>query len=391
MDGDEIDRDPRYRLEYEKHYALVFTQYLIHLYGKYKPLGIVHISGQDRKKIPTYAVTIGHFQDVDTEIDYEACKRKNVTVIRRVGVGGGTIIGGPWLAQHIFVCDWSREENKKLFPDLDTAFGKIGQLTVRAYQYLGVKDAWYKHIGDVKVGLENRKITGFGFTTIANFLMMNQGINMGKPDLDYFIDVIRVPEEKIKDKPYKTIEEYLYAGMTSIEEEIGRRPSIDEVKDALIRAYKEVLDVELVELEFGEEDRNFWLDLYEKMEKEIGDKQIFMVSSSRRFSSIPEGCTLNFARYKGRKLVAAHVLVNKDGIIQDVMLSGDFFCKPSEYIGRIEECFRGLPVEAKDLMVERVRKIFSLNGWEAPMLSPEDFVKPVVEAGLKALKKVSNR
>ena len=391
FDGDELEGDPRYKDEYEKYQAVGFTQYLLYLYSKYKPLGVVYLSGQDRRNKPLYQITLGHFQDIDTEIDYEACKRKGVIVFRRVGVGGGTIIVGPWTMGHIFLCDWSREENKKLFPDMDTAFGKVGQLIVRKYQYLGVKNAWYKHIGDVRVGLGNRKIAGFGFTTVANFLAMNQIIGIGKPDLDYFIDVLRIPEEKIKDKPYKTIEEYLYAGMTSVEQEIGRKPSNDEVKEALIRAYDEVLGVKLVEHEFGAEDRNFWLDLYEKMEREVGDKQLYMISSSRRFSSIPEDCMLGFARHKARKLIVAHVLVNREGIIKDVMLSGDFYCKPFEYAGKIEENLKGVSVNDKDTILKKVKEICDLKEWEAPLVEAEDFVEAVFNAGLDAYKKLTGK
>ncbi|MCX8176399.1 MAG: lipoate--protein ligase family protein, partial [Candidatus Bathyarchaeota archaeon] len=262
---------------------------------------------------------------------------------------------------------------------------------IRAYQYLGVKNAWYKHIGDVRVGLENRKITGFGFTTVANFLAMNQTIGIGKPDLDYFIDVVRIPEEKIKDKPYKTIEEYLYAGMTSVEQETGRKPSNDEVKNALVKAYDEVLGVKLVEHEISVEDVNFWLDLYEKVEKEVGDKQLFMVSSSTRFSSIPEDCMLGFARHKARKLIVAHVLVDRDGIIKDVMLSGDFYCKPFDYAERIEKNLKGVSVNDKATMLKKVKEVCSLKEWEAPLVEAEDFVEAVFNAGVNAYKKLTGK
>ncbi|MCX8176321.1 MAG: hypothetical protein N3E48_03715, partial [Candidatus Bathyarchaeota archaeon] len=62
FDGDELEGNPRYKYEYDKHWAIGFTQYLLYLYNKYKPLGVVYLSGQDRRSKPLYLISLGHFQ-----------------------------------------------------------------------------------------------------------------------------------------------------------------------------------------------------------------------------------------------------------------------------------------------------------------------------------------
>ncbi len=135
-----------------------------------------------------HAISLGYFQDMDTEIHYDECKASGILVGRRSGVGGGTIFVDASSMAMAMVADNNNESVKKLFPDMDEAFVKVGAVIVDAYESLGVKNPWYKHIGDVKidVGKNERKITGFGFVNFGNLLICNCILCIGEMDVDKF-------------------------------------------------------------------------------------------------------------------------------------------------------------------------------------------------------------
>ncbi|MEM1645008.1 MAG: hypothetical protein QXL96_03915 [Ignisphaera sp.] len=110
-------------------------------------------------------ISLGYFQDLDTEVNSEEVKKRGMQVVRRLGVGGGTIYVDKDASMALYMASPS-----DFFPNMDKAFCQIGSATIHAYYKLGVKGAWYDHIGDVRVGSPkaNKKITGFGFTTIGN-------------------------------------------------------------------------------------------------------------------------------------------------------------------------------------------------------------------------------
>ncbi|MHA1301925.1 MAG: lipoate--protein ligase family protein, partial [Candidatus Helarchaeota archaeon] len=214
--------------------------------------GIIAIEG-----FKGHCISLGYFQDLDTEIYYNKCKTSGVLVGRRSGVGGGTIFVDPSSMAMAVVANENIKSVKELFPDMDTTFHKIGAVIVDAYKTLGVKEPWYKHIGDIKIGKgsNERKITGFGFVNFGNLLICNCILCIGEMDIEKFIPCANIPPEKLKDKNFTQISDYLRGGITSVERETGYRPTFEEVKNAFYNSFKKILNIEF--------------DIHERTEKDI--------------------------------------------------------------------------------------------------------------------------
>ncbi|MFX1450347.1 MAG: biotin/lipoate A/B protein ligase family protein [Promethearchaeota archaeon] len=325
-----------------------------------------------------HAISLGYFQDLDTEIHYDKCKAAGILVGRRSGVGGGTIFVDRSSMAMAMVADQNKEIVKKTFPDMDTAFHKVGAVIQNAYESLGVKDPWYKHIGDIKIGKgsNERKITGFGFVNFGNLLICNCILSIGEMDIDKFIDCANIPPEKIKDKNFTQIADYLKGGITSIERETGYFPTFDEVKDAFYNSFKKVLNFDFELHERTEKDIQRIEKAIARDERKHGETFLFEFSSKKKFADIPKEWKLNFGRYKSRKLLVAHIITNQE-IIEDAMFSGDFYCKPTAYLFELERSLKSLNFKDHKSIEQKIKEIFNREDWEMPEVSPEDFLEVI--------------
>ncbi|MHA1378870.1 MAG: lipoate--protein ligase family protein [Candidatus Helarchaeota archaeon] len=340
--------------------------------------GIIVIEG-----FKGHCISLGYFQDLDTEIYYDKCEEYGVLVGRRAGVGGGTIFVDPSSMAMAIVANLNNKSINDLFPNMDVAFHKIGAVIVNAYKKLGVKEPWYKHIGDVKLGKgsNERKITGFGFVNFGNLLICNCILCIGEMDIEKFIHCANIPAEKLKDKNFTQISDYLRGGITSVERETGIRPTFTQVKDAFYESFKETLKIDLEIHKRSEKDVNRIEKSVTRDIRKHGEDFLFEFSSKKKFNDIPEDWKINFGRFKSRKLLVAHVVTNKENI-EEIMISGDFYCKPTAYLFELERSLKGLNCRDDSTILEKIRKIFNRKDWEMPQVEPEDILE-VIKVAIK--------
>lgn len=314
-----------------------------------------------------YSITIGRYQDLDLVIDYTGAEKKDIDVVRRP-IGGGVILIDPLGSRGLgFIVD------REFFPKLDDAFRKVGEALTIGYKKLGVKDAWYRYAGDVMVG--NRKITGFGFTEIENFVVMQCIISLKELNFKYFEDIVILHPEKFRDKRLKDLSEIA----TSVETETGRVPSNEKFKTAFTEAFQEALSVEFEEggiLDAERETYQKWRDYATSPENK------FAFSSLTRFPKerLKKGYRFVFAKNKRERELVAHILINPKGKIEDIMFSGDFYCRPENYLKELENSLKDVDPSDEREVKSKVKEIFKRPDWEIPMVKPEDFVKPIIEA-----------
>ena len=101
------------------------------------------------------------------------------------------------------------------FDSIDDGYKKIGGILVEVFKKFGVSEAWYKHIGSVRV--KGKKIGSLTISNMENLSIVNAVCFMSKLSTDEFFKVVWVPPE-VKDKVIEP--------MTSIEEITGRRPHV---------------------------------------------------------------------------------------------------------------------------------------------------------------------
>jgi lipoate-protein ligase A len=151
--------------------------------------------------------------------------------------------------------------------------------------------------------------------------------------------VLRVPDEKYRDKVFQSIRENL----TTLKRETGRLPTWDEMAGPLIRRFESVLGpLEEAALPQSVRDKADALQptflseewLYKKRRQTEGrDVKIATgVNVQQRIHKAPGG------------LIRATLEIS-DGRLTYVSLSGDFFCYPQDAIGDLEAALEGTPVQ----------------------------------------------
>ena len=125
---------------------------------------------------------------------------------------------------------------RALIKDVDGAYEKIGDILLTMIKDLGVREAWYKHRGSVRV--RGDKIATFVISDVEGLVLINAVIFLGPMDTRDFLRVVWVPPE-IRDKVVEPL--------TSVEQETGDRPPWDQVKEMAVVALEQGFQVEIKE------------------------------------------------------------------------------------------------------------------------------------------------
>ena len=125
---------------------------------------------------------------------------------------------------------------RALIKDVDGAYEKIGDILLTMMKDLGVREAWYKHRGSVRV--RGDKIATFVISDVEGLVLINAVIFLGPMDTRDFLRVVWVPPE-IRDKVVEPL--------TSVEQETGDRPPWDQVKEMAVVALEQGFEVEIKE------------------------------------------------------------------------------------------------------------------------------------------------
>ena len=118
------------------------------------------------------------------------------------------------------------------FNDADDAFHRVGGALVGAFHSFGVTDAWYKHQGAVRA--KGKKLAVMLLREIEGLYIFNIVTYLQQMDTTPLFQVVYVPPE---------IRERALEPMTSIEEQTGTRPSLDEFRARLLQSLSEELGV----------------------------------------------------------------------------------------------------------------------------------------------------
>lgn len=180
------------------------------------------------------AVSIGYFQSLEEEVDIEACRRLGVDFVRRRTGGGAVYHERDGELTYSIIMN---EDHPMVSRDFQKTYETLCAGLVRGLRLIGVP-AEFKPINDIVV--EGKKISGNAQTRGMN-VVHQHGTILREVNPKVMFTVLKVPSEKIRDKMIKSVEERV----TSINRYLKRDVGFEELKQALIKGFKESLRIEL--------------------------------------------------------------------------------------------------------------------------------------------------
>ncbi len=311
-------------------------------------------------------ICLGFHQDAQGEIELEFAQEKGIPVFRRQ-VGGGAV----YLDRGQLFYQLVLRRDHPLIPATKASFyEKFLDPVVKTYRQFGVP-AEYRPVNDIVAG--ERKISGNGAAEIENMVVLVGNFIL---DFDYEMmsKVLRVPDEKFRDKVFKTLSE----NVTTIRRETGMVPTTADLAAALFNRYEAMLgpltpkklDAELREKSrqlMAEMNRPEWL--FENDRRGPDLKQVKIredVYVIQRMLKTPGG------------LIRA-TAVSKQSHLSDVHLSGDFFFFPARHLADLERALEGVELQPQAIAAA-VQRFYQDYAVDSPGVQPQDFVRLLIGA-----------
>jgi lipoate-protein ligase A len=310
---------------------------------------------------------LGYHQDLEKELDLGFCEEAGLPIIRRSQGGGATYLDRGQVFYQII------SKGSKIVPrNIDAMFERLLSVTVETYRRLGVP-AEFKPLNDVVV--EGRKISGngAGMHESASILVGNVIRDL---NYDLMARVLRVPDEKFRDKMASSMREWV----STLKRELGEVPPVEKVYYTYAAAFKELLGVELHREEPTEEEWRIFEE--ETKPRHTSREWLYMEAPP---SQAKEGRAVKIAHdvkvveadHKAAKLIRIRAEVNGDKILS-AQVRGDFFALPKEAVFQLEEALTGLSLDESDIS-DVVNKFYDESGVQIPGISPGDFTTAIMK------------
>ncbi|PNX54161.1 MAG: lipoate--protein ligase [Thermoplasmata archaeon M9B2D] len=197
------------------------------------------------------AISIGYFQSLTDEIDIQACERFGVDYVRRI-TGGGAVFHEKELTYSIVI----PESHVEIPKNIMASYGRICGAVIKGLQHIGIESI-YAPINDIVAG--GRKISGNAQTRKLQTVLQHGTVLMDV-DVNKMFSVLRVPNEKIKDKLIADVKQRV----TSVRHLLGKEMRFTQVAEAMKTGFEEEFHVELIDGMLRKEE----IALAEQFEKE---------------------------------------------------------------------------------------------------------------------------
>jgi len=315
-------------------------------------------------------VSIGYFQDAEKEVDLPHCKASGIPFMRREVGGGATYLDENQIFYQLI---WKKDSPR--FPKvIQDTFEWFSEAPVETYRTFGI-EVEYRAVNDI-VTREGRKIAGEGGGNIGECMVFVGGILL---DFDYnaMSKILKVPDEKFRDKVFKTMEENL----TTMKRELGAVPPRDEVVAVLKERFEKKLG------------RLTQSSLNSQILEKMNQLESWMTSGKFLYKKTPkipkavkirEGVEIFYGSHKARGGLIRTAEEISENKIEDIAISGDFTFYPKESLMGLEESLKKAPLEANQI-IDRVEKYYQEKEIESPGVESKGFAETILPPALKAV------
>ena len=312
-------------------------------------------------------VCIGFHQDAEQEIDLEFAHANDIPVFRREVGGGAVYLDSGQLFYQLIL----HKERSEIPADKTDLYRKFLAPVVETYREFGV-DAEYKPVNDIIA--HGRKVSGNGAAEINDMVVL-----VGNFILDFNYEMmskcLRVPDEKFRDKVYKT----LHDNLSTFLRETGRVPETRPLGDALAKRYEAILG----SLTFRTLPDPELLAEAEALQAERHTPEWLFANDQRRPDArqvkIREDVYVIQNMLKTPAGLIRVTALNENGFLRDLHISGDFFFYPAGHLAALEKSLEGVPFDA--LAIEQaVEAFYDRESVESPGMQPADFARALIPA-----------
>jgi len=197
------------------------------------------------------AISIGYFQSLDDEVELEICNKLNIDYVRRI-TGGGAVFHENELTYSIVIS----ETHPSIPKNILDSYGRICGAIIKGLNNMGIESD-YSPINDILVN--GKKISGNAQTRKIKTVLQH-GTILTDVDVERMFSVLKVPNEKIKDKLISNVKERV----TSINHILGEEPTFNEIANSMKKGFEEEFNINLVAGELTKEE----MELTKKFENE---------------------------------------------------------------------------------------------------------------------------
>jgi lipoate-protein ligase A len=311
-----------------------------------------------------YAVLAGRFQNINAEIDIEACEQRGFQYGRRLTGGGAILMGSGQLgicfatSSKVFVWENVRELYRKFSAPIIEALSKLGI------------EAKFRSKNDLEVN--GKKIAGLGVHVDADGAIQFHTSLLIDLDIEQMLKVLKIPIQKYSDKrKISAVEQRI----TTISSELGRDISRMEVIDIIKECFAKAFEIEFISEDFSLEEKQDISILEQK--RYLTDDWIYQRSPQSDMTGMslkktPAGLLRTYIGLKGET-------------IKSVLITGDFF-EQADIFSRIESELKWSSLD-KDSISKKVKQVFLWKEFESLKygLSPEMITESVWLAAQRAM------
>jgi lipoate-protein ligase A len=295
-------------------------------------------------------LNVGWFDDVDSTLDLARCEELGVSVVRRSFYGGGTayyqaecsMMWGFLLPKGHTTLGTSTD-------DLDALLRRFQLVLSDALERVGLGEVHFEGSSDLR--WNGRKLGALTAQDIVACVSIGGFLNLAPPDLTTYLQVVRIPEDKFRDKLVKDMTEYV----CTAEQVAGHPVTYEALRDAIVAALADAgIDLDPSDLSAGEAKG------VAKASGRVGSPEsIRRVSSDRFRAEAPAGSRVGLGNHKGRKLCRAGVALDGDGTVVAALMAGDMHASPPDVLDRIADALVGADSADQDDLRSRIDAVFS--------------------------------
>lgn len=310
-------------------------------------------------------VCVGLHQEVEKEVDLEYCEQNGVPVTRREVGGGAVLLDSGQVFWHCIFHE-SRVPGR-----VEDVYGLFLTAPVSAYRAMGIP-AVHRPVNDIQV--EGRKIGGTGAASIGQAMVV-VGSLMFDFDHALMARVLKVPSEKFRDKVYRSLQEYV----TTIHRELGpAAPSRAEAVGLLLEAFGRTFGAEIYHDELTARERQAVAQQEDRLRSR---EWIFARGSLPKHGvKIAEGVRVLESTVKTPGGLVRSTVRVRDGRIEDITISGDFFFFPAGALAELERSLVGVAWEER-VLAGHIAAFYERFPVQAPGLTASDLARAVAAAG----------